>query len=145
MSEVAEELSFTQNIHKMDTDERTRFRAYLFIKQLGICPICKQKMELSKVGMKRAGKNFASFEHILDDWASQYNEKSGDLSNIAVSCVKCNNERGIIRNRIARKFYAHAAKKKGLDIHSANVQSTRLFKLFGPVPAGLFPSEEWRT
>ena len=80
----------------------------------------------------------ATIEHLVDKWSSHKHTKIETFSNLAAACTQCNNQRGTIRNRIARKYYKRQAGIKGIKLAVSSTSSKTLHKLFGPVPQHLF-------
>jgi hypothetical protein len=93
------------------------------------------------MGGPQSSPHQATIEHLLDKWSSPKHEKIQDHSNLVASCHKCNNERGAIRNRIARNYYKNEAAKKSMKLAVNSTSSKTLYKLFGPVPQHLFKNE----
>jgi hypothetical protein len=80
----------------------------------------------------------ATIEHLVDKWSSPKHTKIETFSNLVASCTQCNNQRGAIRNRIARKYYKRQADIKRIKVAVSSTSSKTLYKLFGPVPQHLF-------
>lgn len=80
----------------------------------------------------------ATVEHLRDKWDSPKNRKINEDWNLGVACYKCNNERGNVRNKIARSYYKSVASKQPKKYFVSGMSSGELFKLFGSVPKELF-------
>lgn len=83
----------------------------------------------------------ATVEHLVDKWSSQKHQKIDDDSNRVAACFACNNTRGNIRNKIARKYYQQLIIRSGLAMNAASTHSGKLYKMFGPIPQELFGGE----
>lgn len=92
------------------------------------CEMCRDSKSSSQ----------ATLEHLVDKWSSPGHKKIWDESNLAAACFKCNNDRGSVRNKIARNYYKIQAQKMNKKIAVASTPSAQLFKMFGPVPQHLF-------
>ena len=80
----------------------------------------------------------ATVEHLIDKWSSPGHNKIELSSNLVAACFQCNNNRGAIRNRIARDYYKSRTSEKGIKLAVASTSSKILYKMFGPVPQNLF-------
>jgi len=85
----------------------------------------------------RAHPHQATLEHLVDKWSSPGHQKIEDDSNKVAACYKCNNERGNVRNVIARRYYQQLIGAKQMKIKAASTSSKVLYKMFGPVPQHL--------
>jgi hypothetical protein len=82
----------------------------------------------------------ATVEHIIDVWSSPKHTKIDEDYNLVAACYRCNNSRGNIRSKIARKYYKLNVGEKGIKLKQpvSSTPSKELYRLFGPVPQNLF-------
>ena len=106
---------------------------YLLTKHGNACCYCGCEMNR----ISRHPKS-ATIEHLKDKWESPKNQKINTEENCSVACYGCNNKRGSVRNKIARRYYQECAAKQGIKIAAASVESAKLFAMFGSVPPQKF-------
>lgn len=102
---------------------------YLLAKHGNFCCYCG--CEMNRVAHHPKS---ATIEHLKDKWDSPKNQKIHTEENCDVACYECNNKRGAVRNKIARRYYQECANKRGIKMAVASVESAKLYAMFGSVP-----------
>ena len=134
------------SLRELSSKQKYHHRIHLFNLQGGCCIWCKNPMSLVKPSsMGKQGSlpiNFATFEHLVDDWESP-DGKDNSLDKIALSCSRCNNSRNSVRTAQAHAYYKTKFETiQQFHEFSRGKKPSDFIRMFGVCPQ--FNSEAYR-